>query len=319
MKTRDITGQVYGRLIAIQDTGEKTSDGVALWQFRCDCKDKKVIVARKDNVTTGKKSDCGCVRREKREAAAAAVIGQKFGMLTAVRPTGERIKGDGEVWEFSCDCGETKLLPLKRVRKGHTRSCGCLNRLGQTSYDGFIGKTYGRLTLTGIAENKRYRNGAVGHFSCSCGKMVEKPLYYVLTGGIQSCGCLSREIALENMEKIQKKYVFGTNLNKIQKDESDLQRNNTSGIKGVRYEEKRGYYEAYLWFQKKRYMDRFKSVEEAIHYRAYLRQLHTEFVDWWSSLSKEERDLVTRDYPDLPSAKKAVFELRLEEYSQESR
>jgi len=52
------------------------------------------------------------------------ITGQKFGRLTAVRPTSERIDRR-VVWECSCDCGGTIRLSSKRLLNKDNRSCGC--------------------------------------------------------------------------------------------------------------------------------------------------------------------------------------------------
>lgn len=57
------------------------------------------------------------------------VDGVKFGRLTALRfvrwhefKSGKR----QQVWEFVCDCGNQTEAFLGNVKRGHTKSCGCL-------------------------------------------------------------------------------------------------------------------------------------------------------------------------------------------------
>lgn len=55
--------------------------------------------------------------------------GNKYGMLTAVRPVG-RTAGHDIIWLFQCDCGNTVERPASRVAsiaKTHRSSCGCYN------------------------------------------------------------------------------------------------------------------------------------------------------------------------------------------------
>ena|ERR1700730_12991583 len=52
------------------------------------------------------------------------VRGQQFGMLTAIRFTGQH-KGRSRLWLFMCDCGTLTVKILNDVRRGRTRSCGC--------------------------------------------------------------------------------------------------------------------------------------------------------------------------------------------------
>lgn len=67
------------------------------------------------------------------------MTGLKFGRLTFVRPTTERSKTNGIIWELKCDCGNTHFCPaiyLTRTKEP-TLSCGCLKheRLANTLKD----------------------------------------------------------------------------------------------------------------------------------------------------------------------------------------
>jgi hypothetical protein len=53
------------------------------------------------------------------------LVGQRFGRLTVV--SGPISDGSGHrKWFCVCDCRGTALIATKRLRNGHTRSCGCL-------------------------------------------------------------------------------------------------------------------------------------------------------------------------------------------------
>ena len=62
------------------------------------------------------------------------LTGQRFCRLTVVgRANDYRPPGDPFVrftqWVCDCDCGETGIIVIgANLRKGHTRSCGCLRR-----------------------------------------------------------------------------------------------------------------------------------------------------------------------------------------------
>lgn len=54
------------------------------------------------------------------------VTGQKFNLLLAK----ERVidyNGIGK-WLCICDCGNTTLVNLSKLKSGHTKSCGCINK-----------------------------------------------------------------------------------------------------------------------------------------------------------------------------------------------
>lgn len=54
------------------------------------------------------------------------VIGKKYGRLTYLREIPEDKKP--QQGHFLCDCGNTKILRLSRVKTGDVKSCGCLQR-----------------------------------------------------------------------------------------------------------------------------------------------------------------------------------------------
>lgn len=51
-------------------------------------------------------------------------IGDRYGRLTIVREVGKR--GIYRFFECRCDCGTVKTYALYNLRKGTTKSCGCL-------------------------------------------------------------------------------------------------------------------------------------------------------------------------------------------------
>lgn len=59
--------------------------------------------------------------------ASINITGQRFSRLVAIR----RVPSDGRPntrWEFLCDCGSTVIVLLGAVRRGSTKSCGCIRR-----------------------------------------------------------------------------------------------------------------------------------------------------------------------------------------------
>lgn len=56
------------------------------------------------------------------------ITGRKFGRLTALFYTGERRGGSGRVWRCQCECGNVVDVPIGRLKRGGTKSCGCYQR-----------------------------------------------------------------------------------------------------------------------------------------------------------------------------------------------
>ena len=57
-----------------------------------------------------------------RKTTAKDVSGQRFGNLTALRPTEKRV-GSSVVWEFMCDCGNVTESYLSGVSNGRKTCC----------------------------------------------------------------------------------------------------------------------------------------------------------------------------------------------------
>lgn len=60
----NVTGERFGRLVAIEYTGKKDSDNKSLWKCQCDCGNIHIVsinlLRRKNNNTRS----CGCLKRE---------------------------------------------------------------------------------------------------------------------------------------------------------------------------------------------------------------------------------------------------------------
>ena len=61
MKTIDMTGKRFGRLIGVSRTGSD-NEGLALWLFKCDCGGQ--VVATGSRVKRGRTQSCGCMRAD---------------------------------------------------------------------------------------------------------------------------------------------------------------------------------------------------------------------------------------------------------------
>jgi hypothetical protein len=66
MRIRDISGQRFGRLVAIELVRPFAASG-ARWRVRCDCGVE--LVASSSNLTSGHTQSCGCLRPQALSAA----------------------------------------------------------------------------------------------------------------------------------------------------------------------------------------------------------------------------------------------------------
>ena len=125
MPIRDLTGQRFGRLTVIKDSGERRKNRQVIWSCLCDC--GHIHKAAGSNLLWGYVKSCGCYNRDtctaKLPLVKKNISGMRFGRLTAMKPTKER-KFGSVVWECACDCGEIAYKPVVLLYQGCS-SCGC--------------------------------------------------------------------------------------------------------------------------------------------------------------------------------------------------
>ena len=57
---KDLSGQRFGRLVALEPTGERSAKGTTVWRCRCDC--GKTTIVGQTPLLSGKTRSCGCLR-----------------------------------------------------------------------------------------------------------------------------------------------------------------------------------------------------------------------------------------------------------------
>jgi hypothetical protein len=186
MKTLDLTGQRFGRLVAVKRAEKRK------WLFRCDCGEEKAIASF--NVKNGTTTSCGCYRRETAKASTAKLdmLGQRFGELVVIASAG--VGGDhGQrlLWECRCDCGSICVATGKNLRSGNTKTCGHGRTLGDLT-----GQAFSRLTVAALD----HREGTLRFWQClcECGKTAIVQTRSLVSGNTKSCGCLKSDTAVAN-------------------------------------------------------------------------------------------------------------------------
>lgn len=115
---RDLTGQRFGKLVALEPTQERSSKGDTIWKCHCDCGNDALVPLTQ--LTQGNKKSCGCMGHP----PIKDYIGKRFGQLVVIRYFG---KCNGmHRWECQCDCGNTTVVGQTLLQSGKTKSCGCL-------------------------------------------------------------------------------------------------------------------------------------------------------------------------------------------------
>lgn len=116
MRIRDITGQVFGRLVAMHRTDNDPS-GKTRWSCKCECGAISKVTML--NLVSGTTKSCGCLKHQPSQRR-ADLSGVRFGLLTVETPN------DSKSWKCRCDCGADTVVSTVHLTREHTKSCGCL-------------------------------------------------------------------------------------------------------------------------------------------------------------------------------------------------
>lgn len=115
MSVIDLTGSVFGSLTVLRREGH--IDRRPAWRCRCEC--GREVVIRGASLRGGYSTSCGCSR-------VLDITGERYGRLLVVGRAPSR--GHFAFWRCQCDCGSKATVSGTALRRGETRSCGCLTR-----------------------------------------------------------------------------------------------------------------------------------------------------------------------------------------------
>lgn len=139
-KLRDLIGEQFGLLTVIR-RADNDEQGRVCWVCMCDCGNPNPRIVRGQNLINGKTISCGCIKRKKE---AKNLVGMKFGMLSVISRAEDNIGNDGKnviMWNCVCECGNKTIVDGRSLKKGHTKSCGCLQGEHHNDSSHILGKT----------------------------------------------------------------------------------------------------------------------------------------------------------------------------------
>ena len=196
--------------------------------------------------------------------------GQKFGEWTIIAPSEKPY-----YYTCQCSCGVVRDVRDSALRRGKSKSCGHAPRekvrenFKKYDEENIIGKKFGRLTPV-----ERKTNGRTYFIcECDCGNTATVARTRLLNRKARSCGCLKKENSKKLMDKIQEEghklvqenRFKGTNIYSLKN--RTLNKNNSSGYKGVSKQGK-GRYRAYIYLRRKqKHLGTFATAEEAYQAR----------------------------------------------------
>lgn len=143
--------------------------------------------------------------------------GKRFGRWLAI----ERGLNDGSNFVrylCKCDCGTVRLVHGASLRKGTSKSCGCLLRevAAKTRLNDLTGRRFGRLVVLRRAENS-IRGCARWVVSCDCGTEKIVGSGSLVTGETASCGCARKSRSVVRTEEARARTRARAN-NRYRKD-----------------------------------------------------------------------------------------------------
>ena len=121
------------------------------------------------------------------------LTGQKFGRLTVLDFYGSDKRRES-IWRCQCECGNITNVLSSNLRKGYTKSCGCLQKekAGKnTPIKDLSNMLFGQLTVL-YPTSQRLNGQVVWHCKCTCGKEIDVRSYNLISGNTFSCGCLKQ-------------------------------------------------------------------------------------------------------------------------------
>lgn len=175
-KAENLIDRRYGKLIVVSRANNR--GGKHAWNCICDCGNSTIVSSANLKKSNGTKS-CGCLKGSE----AKDIIGKKFGKLTVLSRAGN--KGTVAAWHCVCECGNMTIVGGTHLRRGKTRSCGCL--IGRKAYD-LVGRVFGKITV--LSHAGKDERGILWNCICECGNTKVYPSRSLLAGHTNSCGCL---------------------------------------------------------------------------------------------------------------------------------
>ena len=131
-KFEDLTGQTFGRLTVLCDTGKNSPQRSRIWHCRCSCEEQNELDVVAYMLKNGSVKSCGCLQKEIAketcENKALQLIGKQFGLLTVLQQLPS--KNNRSMWLCECSCADhnQKIVSSTHLQQGHVYSCGCLQK-----------------------------------------------------------------------------------------------------------------------------------------------------------------------------------------------
>lgn len=208
-----------------------------------------------------------------------SLIGETYNNLKVDALTDDRNSYGRRLYSCTCLlCGKKRLATKQNLQKGEIKDCG-----NHHEYKDIAGQRFGKLVAIHITDLKSTTKNRcrIWHCACDCGRECDVLSSDLISGNVQSCGCLQPE-------RVRELYIDGTAPCKL--DGSKIRTTNTSGVTGVYYDKSRGKWSAEIMFKgKKYYLGRYEDKADAIKARKTAeREIFGVFLEWYAQNYPEQ-------------------------------
>lgn len=230
-------------------------------------------------------------------------VGENFGRFKILSSD----RDDGYT-KYTCQClqcGHKFRVSNGFVHKNKDKGCpNCLkverdvNNIKKLENE-YIGREIGELTVISILGWKNYSTSKnrimFARCQCRCGKVVDMPLTRLVSGQAKTCGHDRAKNLSTGLDVCKKMHVDGTFLGAIN-GQRQINKNNTSGYKGISYMRDSGKYRAYINFKYKQYhLGCYDDINQAIAARkAAEKEIYGDFLKWYASEHPEQWEKIQK-------------------------
>jgi len=198
----DLSGKIFGRWVEIlYNKKMSVLKGKASYKCVCECGNIKYVRGTSLTKKNPTKS-CGCLAKEVASVLFKKPIepGTVFTRWTVIKESERNYIGSPRKFYLCwCICGFVKEVEASALRRGISKSCGCLQKqkvkeIGYKNLIDIVGDRFGR----GVVLNRNtkiVRKGYRTHWDliCDCGNLYTAEGGNLKDGVTRSCGCLFTE------------------------------------------------------------------------------------------------------------------------------
>lgn len=223
-------------------------------------------------------------------------IGDVFHQLKVIENLGSKQYYNQNATFYLCEClkcGNKLEVPQPYLGKAK-KDCGCGKHEPKKIIE--AGTRFKHLKVIGIG---KYVKGQGYYYTCECDcpkhTVLDVRRDVLIRGEVTSCGCVHDGLFKINSKNARKKmFVKSTNVPKIAYD--NLQKNNTSGYKGVSWHKGKSKWYARIMFQGKNYsLGYYSDIEQAVIVRKTAeKELHKDFWKWYADNFPKEYECIKK-------------------------